>query len=183
MTEREFEYKSLLSEAEYLRLLSALSAEHAPSAYTQVNHYYDTPELLLSTLHATLRIREKESGLMLEYKHGQKRVGEMRTAIEDRFPITEIPSEISGKILPDCDDALVFYPLGSLTTVRADFKIDGCLVSLDKNTYLGITDYEIEVEVGDDGRIPPRISALPVSFSASTIGKFHRFLSAKREKQ
>ena len=60
MTEREFEYKSLLSEAEYLRLLSALSAEHAPSAYTQVNHYYDTPELLLSTLHATLRIREKE---------------------------------------------------------------------------------------------------------------------------
>ena len=183
MTEHEFEYKALLNEAEYLNILAVLSAEYKPIAYKQINHYYDTPELLLSALHATLRVREKESGLMLEYKHGQKRVGELRTATEDRYPITEIPSEISGKMLPDCDGTLVFYPLGSLTTERTDFNIGDCLVSLDKNTYFGITDYEIEVEVNDGGILPPAISALSVTFSASTLGKFHRFLAAKHVKE
>ncbi len=179
MTEREFEYKALLTEEEYLRLRAYFSERYAPYTYTQINHYYDTQDFLLSHLHATLRIREKTAGLMLEYKHGQRIVNGMRAATEDCFPVSVIPAEISGKALPDCDDSLVFHPIGSLTTVRTDCKIGNALVSLDENTYLGITDYEIEVEVDETGVLPDEIRALHIPFSEKTVGKFHRFLSAK----
>ena len=181
MTEHEFEYKALLTEAEYLRLYAHFSQQYTTCTYTQINHYYDTREFLLSRLHVTLRVREKATGLTLEFKHGQRIVNGMRAATEDRIPVSVIPAEISGKSLPDCDDSLIFYPIGSLTTVRTDYKIGNALLSLDKNTYLGITDFEVEVEVDETGMLPDEITQLGISFSAKTVGKFHRFLSERRK--
>ncbi len=179
MKEKEIERKALLSREEYTALFLRLSAIAAPVSYRQVNHYYDTEELLLSALSATLRVREKRGVLTLEYKHSQKRVGEVRFAVEDTRVIDAIPETVAGAELPDTDPTLVFYRLGALTTDRTDFKIGAAPISLDKSEYLGMIDYEIEVETPTDA-LPPDVAALSIDFSRDVRGKYHRFLQRFR---
>ncbi len=179
--QEEIERKALLTEEEYTRLYQRLSSMAVPTVYRQVNHYYDTEQLFLSTLPATLRVREKNGGLMLEYKHSQHRIGDVRFAVEDTRRIASVPSKISGASLTGVDAQLVFQHLGTLITDRADFTVGDSLISLDRSEYLGTIDYEIEVET-PTATLPKEIAALGVRFSEKVDGKYHRFLALYREK-
>ncbi len=173
---KEFERKACLSAEEYHALLSAFSRLTAGHAYTQVNTYYDTKELFLGKSSRTLRVREKNGTKNLEYKYDQSTSGEIRTATEYTAPLSKLPESIASDLLPECLPATRFFPLGSLTTERTDFQIEGALVSLDKNTYLGYTDYELEIESEENAALPAVITDIYSNFSRPVIGKFHRFL-------
>lgn len=176
MTEKECERKAALTKEAYERLLLLFGKLAPPVAYRQENFYYDTPDFYLAKNHATLRIREAGGHLLRQYKHGQVKKGDLRIATEDNAPVSALPEKISGATLPDCPPDLVFLPLGSLVTYRTDFRIGQALLSLDKSEYLGVTDYELELETGENDGIPEAILSAGVDFSRPVMGKFHRFL-------
>ena len=176
--EQEFERKALLDRKTYERLLTFFGKTIPGRSYIQKNHYYDTTDLLLSRVGATLRVRENEKGLSLQYKHNQKQAGDIRCAIEDNRKIDAVPAKIGGDMLPGTDPALVFLPLGTLTTARTDFRIGNSVVSLDKSDYLGLTDYEIEVETPGALPLPAEVLSVGIDFSRPVTGKYHRFLAA-----
>ncbi len=180
--ELEFERKALVDEETFSRLLAYFETFADGERYTQVNTYYDTEDGLLAKTHRTLRVREKKGRLFQQYKYRQSARGDLRTATEYHLEVAALPEKIEGRSLPDGEDA-TFFPLGSLKTVRTDFKIGGALVSLDQNTYLGYTDYEIEVETEGDTPLPDAVLMLGVDFSAPVIGKFHRFLMRSRSER
>ena len=64
-----------------------------------------------------------------------------------------------------------------MITFRTNFELNNCIISLDKNIYLGIIDYEIEVETSNSfAEIPAWLSELFSGDNKKVIGKFHRFI-------
>lgn len=149
--EIEIEIKSLINNDEYNKIVSYFNNYESVS-YTQINYYIDTPNLSLIKLKDGLRIRKKE-----EYK------------ITYKTPLNEGVLEINQKI--NEEDFLIFknsfiFPEGEvkeyminkninvnelkilsiLTTFRIDIKYKNGLLSIDKNTYNNVIDYEIEFE-------------------------------------
>ncbi len=174
---KEFERKALLTEGEYARLLSAFSEIAEKKRYTQKNTYYDDEAFFLAKSRRTLRVREKSGALALEYKYGQTESGDLRVATEYTLPLEAYPEEIEAGTLPEALPSLCFRPLGTLVTERCDFQVGNSLVSLDKNEYLGYTDYEIEVESETVCELPDEVAAIYSDFRRPIIGKFHRFLA------
>ncbi len=132
----EYEKKVLLTEEKYLKL-SQVIGEGKPKII-QTNYYYDSDDLKMNTLGITCRIREKNGKYKATIKaHKQTN---MACSIEK-----------SKEVIDQYDDSLFsgmhLELQGKLMTERIILFSDGrCEVVLDKNTYLGITDYEMEVE-------------------------------------
>ena len=173
--QKEFERKAALTAEEFDALRRSLDALAEGRRFTQENHYYDTKDLALKHSSRTLRVRKIGSALTREYKHGKTVVGDIRICTEDNIPIDTIPSLIRGSEIGESEDT-VYLPLGVLTTERTEYMIDGASVALDKSTYLGIVDYEIEVETQGENALPPAVSALSIDFARGTAGKYHRFV-------
>ena len=123
----------------------------------------------------TLRIRKIGDTLTREYKHGKSSVGDIRVCTEDNIPIDAYPSFIKGSEIGESEDTL-YFPLGVLVTERTEYVIDGACIALDKSTYLGIVDYEIEVETDGVSALPSALSTLNIDFGKAVIGKYHRFV-------
>lgn len=132
----EYEKKISLTEDEYLKILH-LTGE-GKLKLIQKNYYYDSDDLKMNAQGITCRIREKNGKYKATIK-AHKQANE------------ECSIEKTKEALNQYDDSL-FSALhlklqGSLITERVIiFSDDRCEVDLDKNIYLGITDYEMEVE-------------------------------------
>ena len=132
----EFEKKVILTKEEYY----FLKEQQRDSAVTAVqsNHYYDTDDFELSRRGITCRIRERDGCCTATIKEHQ-------TKWED------CSVENSKRVKNRYDDALfrdmdVSYQ-GSLETVRITYMPQpGISVMLDRNSYLEIVDYELEIE-------------------------------------
>ncbi|RKJ60851.1 CYTH domain-containing protein, partial [Butyricicoccus sp. 1XD8-22] len=61
--EIEIEFKNLLTKEQYEMLLKEFKIDDS-KIIRQTNHYFDTPEWHLKTLHAGLRIRETKSTIV-----------------------------------------------------------------------------------------------------------------------
>lgn len=108
----------------------------------QRNYYLDTNDYAMNKLGITCRIREKNGRYTSEVK------------VHDRQN-TNCSIEINGKpkLIPDMSifGGLNIRVQGCMETERIILSsLDGCEVALDKNTYLGITDYELEIEYTED---------------------------------
>lgn len=142
----EFEKKVLLSEPEY-RFLKE-NRYRAGKTAVQVNHYYDTDDFALSRQGITCRIREKNGVCTATVKEHQQTWAdcsvENSRSVKDRY------------------DDLLFRNMklryqGSLETVRTIYFLHkGISVMLDKNSYLGTTDYELEIEYVRDAEVLAR---------------------------
>lgn len=142
----EFEKKVLLSEPEY-RFLKE-NRYRAGRTAVQVNHYYDTDDFELSRQGITCRIREKNGVCTATVKAHQQTWAdcsvEHSRSVKDRY------------------DDLLFRDMklrhqGSLETIRTIyFPHKGISVMLDKNSYLGTTDYELELEYVRDAEVLAR---------------------------
>lgn len=136
MCEREL--KILLKEKEYDVL--AKLCEDIPSE-TLKNYYYDTDDFFMNRRGITCRIREKNGRFKTTVKNHY--ADSLNCSIEEDLCMgTELNSNVF--------EAFGLHLRGELVTSRIiAHKDDLCEVVIDRNMYLGHTDYEIEAEYSD----------------------------------
>ncbi|RZI49752.1 CYTH domain-containing protein [Lactococcus kimchii] len=157
-TNLEIEYKSLLSLAEYDQLKKRFT--HV-SPIRQTNHYLDSKDFKLRKKKLALRIRTFDKSAEMTLKVPQE-VGNIEYNIalsleEAQYLLGERSitcgqtdlSEICELLVERDVDLDEITLIGSLTTIRYEQHLPIGLAALDKNDYLGHTDYELELEVED----------------------------------
>ncbi|MDR1568759.1 MAG: CYTH domain-containing protein [Streptococcaceae bacterium] len=153
MENLEIEFKTLLTQIEYLRLLEAFNVT---SFSHQTNVYFDTAKGALKAHGLALRIRfysdTTEITLKVPQLHGHLEINlplnlkhDELQATTDYFAETEIATHL--KIMGIATEDLV--PIAKLTTKRAEKKLDIGLLALDESWYNQTRDYELELEVDD----------------------------------
>lgn len=166
----EFERKRLVTKEKYEKMVTELLNVGSATEFIQINYYYDTTSFDMLKRNETVRIRLKDNGLNLEHKLHKAYINGTRVCEEKSKPIKELPKSV---IIQQYE----MFLIGCMTTLRTNFKINNYLVSLDKNYYLGIIDYEIELEF--DGCLIDDISNVFDSLGiqpANSKGKYSRFI-------
>lgn len=149
--EIEIEYKVVITKEMYETLAKALPfPEHAAE---QINYYFETPAFDLKQQKSALRIRKKNNAYQLTLK---ETIQEGILETHDRLTEAEYKSWINGAPIPKSHvhqqlNALKvserdLHYFGSLTTYRKTFTRNEIEYVLDKSTYNGHTDYELEIE-------------------------------------
>ena len=143
-TEKEFKYA--VSAELFQAFLSKCNEEYPFVKHQlQANYYYDTGENALNKLRTTVRIRQQHSDMKLQIKRHRKNKDGLATSDEYSGQIDTLPSTLK---MPDVYDALILK--GVLITERTMFSFgENSTICFDSNMYLGICDYEIEIEVDD----------------------------------
>jgi uncharacterized protein YjbK len=149
-------------------MLKKLSGIVSGQSFIQVNYYYDTEKFTCSKNSETIRVRSKEDKLTFERKFGKRIINNTKISSEVIKPIKALPKSI---ILNNYELNLI----GNMVTHRTNFHFEKCIVSLDKNYYLGLIDYEIEVEVEDENTVLP--SVIQVFAEEPSSGKSSRFIA------
>lgn len=131
----EFEKKILLTKEEYTCLLHHFGDKNQP--VKQINYYFDTKDLFMHRQGITCRIRLKN--------------GTYVATMKQHTPNSDFSTEKQLEVRAGLDDnSFVDMGLelqGELITNRCPIiKNDTCEAVLDKNDYLGYTDYELEIE-------------------------------------
>jgi uncharacterized protein YjbK len=169
MENLEFERKRLITKEEYEKRMAELLNVGSATEFIQLNYYYDTAAFDMLKRNETVRVRLKDNGLNLEHKLHKSFVNGTRVCEEKSKPIGELPKSI---IIQQYELLLI----GCMTTQRTNLMMNNCLVSLDKNYYLGIIDYEIEIEIDSANDFPTPIIEI-LDKDLSTPGKYTRFVS------
>lgn len=128
----------------------------------QTNHYLDSKDFKLRKKKLALRIRtfdheaemtlkvpqevgNIEYNIALTLDEAQYLLGE-KSITSGQTDLSEIHDILDSRGI-DLDEVTL---IGSLTTIRYEQHLPIGLIALDKNNYLGHSDYELELEV-DDG--------------------------------
>lgn len=140
--EQENEFKLILTEKEYNHLMCIVKSIVVKSGW-QTNYYYDTMDGLLRKENATVRVRQTADKLEGTVKRHLSAMGD---STEDHFPVSKIPQAIML-------DHFLVWLRGSLNTHRTVLRVsESITMMLDMNTYLGVVDYELEVEFSAEYR-------------------------------
>ena len=182
----EIEAKVLLSKEDYQTLTKRFPGA---TRYVQTKYYIDSDDRLLLKEGIALRIREKRGLYELTLKTPLSQgLLEKNCAItiddlvylrdDGKFPEGDI-----SRFLTMLDiDISKLKILTSMTTERLDVKYEGGLLSLDRSTYSGITDYEVEFEYNNMADAERILSALleenHIAFEFSKTSKIHRAMAA-----
>lgn len=131
----EFEKKILLTKEEYTCLLQHFGDKNQP--VKQINYYFDTKDLSMNRIGITCRIRSKN--------------GTYIAIMKQHTPNSDFSTEKQLEVRAGLNDnSFVDMGLelqGELITNRCSIiKNVNCEAVLDKNDYLGYTDYELEIE-------------------------------------
>lgn len=149
----EIEYKFMISRDEFDYLLKM---QPFKSPVKQVNHYFIDGDNLLRLNHITVRVREYPDKKMLEIKYPRRNIHQKfytkneNLAIRDEYSrkiqnFSEIqPDEIVAVTGIQIND---IQCIGHMTTYRyVYYPYKNVKVCLDFNEYLGMYDYELEIE-------------------------------------
>ena len=135
----ELEKKILLTEKEYIALATNL-CKSVP-VLRQTNYYFDTEDFSMNKSGITCRIRSKDG----KFKSTVK-----RHYAGDKDYSTEIDGEVKDYFDLDTFKDMGLILQGSLATERIVlYKDKFCEAVIDRNTYLGFTDYELEIEYAE----------------------------------
>ena len=150
----EIEAKALVQEDEYRRLVKRF--RNYPK-YIQTNHYIDNDESLLRKEGLALRIRQKfdhyEMTLKTPLSQGLLEKNENLKGEEFHafFDKRQFPENDLKRFLTMLDiDVESLYVKASLTTTRIDVPYEGGKLSIDRNEYNGMVDYEVELEYNNE---------------------------------
>ncbi len=131
----ELEKKIMLTKGEYDYLLSKFGKDKP--IIKQTNFYFDTEDLSMNQRNITCRIRLKDG----------KCHGTMKSHIANTNQSIETEMAVRNGIYDNAFIDLGLKLQGELVTERCIIvKNSICEVALDKNDYLGYTDYELEIE-------------------------------------
>lgn len=158
----------------------------------QINYYYDTDNGLLFRNGITLRVRQIEGDLFLQYKRRAKSDSRFFVSEEKNITIDNFNSNI---ILPfelrlKSKNGFInsrggcYKFQGSLITHRRTYNVEnGIKVTFDRNYYLGTFDCEIEIEFLKEKNKEAEnlISKLNLDIPFSRAGKYERFFMRKKE--
>lgn len=147
----EIEAKAMVGKSDYEKLLLKY---HEYGIYSQTNHYIDSPEGILSKERLALRIRRDKSGayemtLKVPLSHGllEKNCSWSQDTFLAFKEHGAFPEGDIKKMLMMLDiDVNSLRILTSLTTDRIDVPYKEGKLSIDRNIYSGMTDYEVELE-------------------------------------
>ncbi len=178
----ENEFKVMLNEEQYKKVRAMFAWDKIIS---QTNYYYDNEDLELAERHITCRVRKigGECFLQMKLPNG---AAYSRVELEQKLG-GEVPASLSADILNGRAGVTAGKPLpearllGSLTTERCVRRI-GCEIDLDKSSYLGKTDYELEIEFTDEEAARTLLRSIAEQAGISPDGdvcqgKVHRFLA------
>ena len=146
LKEIETEYKYLLSVEQFQEVLAKRKMKFSFSEHKlQANYYYDTDENALNILRTTVRIRQQYGDMKLQIKRHRKNSNGLATSDEYSGKIDILPSVMK---IPDIPDKVILK--GALVTERQVFSFGkNSNICFDENMYLGICDYEVEIEVDE----------------------------------
>ena len=176
MIEREI--KSMATQTLMLQYKSILDNLVDPKRILQINYYFDTPDFQLNSLGNTLRVRQINNELVLQYKYDKHYNGTEKTCEEFEISIQALPLYILSNALPNDthNPALHYNYIGSLVTERLDYLYGQAIISLDKSYYLGKCDCEIEVEFQDYKMANEILRLLSIEeIETFEMGKYSRF--------
>ena len=179
MIEREI--KIMVSDYELFQFAKKFDALAISKKILQINYYFDTQDFLLASQGSTLRIRQKENQLVLQYKYEKQNNGAENTSKEFEKEIRSFSSHITSAALPNDiigASAIITYDyIGTLITERTNYLYNDVEVSLDKNHYLGKSDCEIELEFQEYEQVKSVLGLFFVEdIEFSTTGKYSRFV-------
>ncbi|WP_251519414.1 MULTISPECIES: CYTH domain-containing protein [Staphylococcus] len=188
-TNNEIEFKQLLTNKEYESFYNTYFQGEQP--FKQTNFYIDTPDFQLMSKLCALRIRVKDSQYEMTLKTPSE-VGlmeyneptDIKPQIDDQVSATQLPHSIREQLdqLQINQDNLVI--LGSLTTERLERPLEENLIVLDKSTYLGYEDYELEFEVTDYDKGLEQFKSILDQFDIEHVdpdNKVKRFFDRKQK--
>ncbi|WP_235068905.1 CYTH domain-containing protein [Turicibacter sp. TJ11] len=154
-TNLEIEFKNMLDESEYKKLIEHFAIEEN-QIWTQKNVYFDTKTFDLNKNQAALRVRIKNNTYELTLKT-KADVG----VIETNQLITKsdyanlkhdhllVKGLVYDKLLELGIDVNKLRVITDLTTKRAEVSYEDGLLVLDKSFYGEVIDFELEYEVKD----------------------------------
>ncbi len=178
----EIEYKMLLTESQFEHLVSYFPKA---SVTVQVNHYFDSiPSLKERKMACRIRSIEENNFFTLKVKQ-EKNDGNL----EIEFPI---PSYSLNH--PEIQEVFKKYSIhslkevGVLTTTRHLIEFNSAVLCLDKSTYNGHTDFEVEYELKDpdDNTLDLFLELLKlfnISYVENTCSKCERCLCSLPNKE
>lgn len=137
----EYEKKIILTADEYHSILKRLCKDIPRQI--QTNYYFDNDDLAMNEKGVTCRIRQKGG----KYKATIK-------SHNAEHPDCSIEVDLSEKTEfdPQIFTVFGFHHQGELVTERVVIHKDStCEMVIDRNVYLGHTDFELEVEYGKGG--------------------------------
>ncbi len=170
----------MLTKEQYERLHSLYEWDRE---LEQTNFYYDTEELSLVTSHITCRVRRIDGVHYLQMKLPTG-VDYSRVELEKELGV-QLPEALSADMLNQLSDRTDMPDvklLGSLTTLRSVKKLDGAEIDLDRSSYFGRTDFELEIEFTDEAAARRLLEEITAAADIARtgdvcLGKLHRFLS------
>ncbi len=144
----EFEFKSLLSQEEYERLIIKFKGNRLD---LQTNHYFDTPRFSLKALACSLRVRERETfEITFKRKKNYNNIELTQAITAEEFEIMKNEGAIpEGDIANDLSSIVngqKIVNFMSLSTLRMFLPYMNGILFIDKSSYCGTSDYEIEYE-------------------------------------
>jgi len=167
----EKEYKVLITEEEYLKLL----ANYRTTSRIQSNYYFDSnPSLKERDI--SIRIREISNHYYFTLKEKKAEIIEYEFEIPtfslEHEQIKNITSNFNIKGLK---------LKGKLVTVRSIFRDDFGELCIDKNSYNNTVDYEVEYELFDSNtdqlkHFKDLLSVAEISYVQNNISKVARCL-------
>lgn len=166
----EYEKKIILTESEYLSVVK-LMCEYKP-IQIQTNYYFDNDDLSMNKQGITCRIRSKD--------------GKYKTTVKKHnveHPDCSIEVDLGEKEEFDSQIFNLFglHNQGELVTYRiVVYEDSACEMVIDKNVYLGHTDFELEVEycAGNEHKAQSLIVSIAHCLvAAGQLNVTHEFLS------
>lgn len=182
----ENEFKIMLTKEQYEAVYGLYSWD---SEMDQVNSYYDDEKLTCSNAHVTVRVRSVGGRYLLQMKLPAEQSGNGAVSrIELEQELNGIPETLSGGILKSLSgvDLPDVNLLGTLTTFRSVKHFPGVEIDLDRSSYFGRTDYELEIEYTDEAAAEDLLSEITakvqIDRSAPVTGKIRRFLAEYKKR-
>jgi len=145
----------------------------------QDNYYYNDTNGYIGTNELTVRIRKKKNKCYLQVKIPKLNEASLSIKEEREVEVTDIYQKIPSDIIKQVIDNELgeVFQIGKLTTKQKICMIDSCEMALDQKYYLGITDYELELECS--GKVPSYIQQhlkeIGIGFDRCAFGKNKRF--------
>lgn len=170
----EKELKIMLSKFQYYELLKYFDVG---TQKIQKNYYFDDEFYSLFKKDITCRIRKREENLFLQVKYPSKieetyvQKKEYTVKIHSFPRVLEQAFLASKGIFFNIQDRLNI--IGVLETLRYEKEIDKYTkIVLDKNVYLGMIDYELEIEFQNENNLITTVEQLEkLDLGLNTINK------------
>ena len=156
---KEFESRVMLTEEEYLNIVSFYMRESPNQHFLQnTNIYLDSDDLYLRRSHITLRIRiindaSCELTCKTKGENGDQEINDDLTKKERELLLQEgvFPDGmVKNHLLTLSYPLNLYHVVATLYNRRLEIQYDDHLLVIDKNTYGNVIDYNLEIETKDN---------------------------------